>query len=91
MENINFIPVQTTSIIDKWDDVEVHPVWDDGEGNCDVCDKGQETYWSVYLHLVEGGVICIADLPNEKLANDFAAVIEGAVKNYVNNEYLDKK
>lgn len=65
----------------KWDSIEVHPVWDDGNGNCEPCEEGEESFWSVYLHQVEGGILCIADLPTKELSLQLAELIENAVSN----------
>lgn len=84
--NILFSP---DSVPDKWDDIEVNPVWDDGKGNCEVCDEGQEHFWSVYLHSAGGGVQCIADLPTKQQAIDFAELLKRTVKNYTDNGHLE--
>lgn len=75
-----FYPEEAKS---NWDAVEVNPVFEDENGNCDVVDEGQESYWSVYLHQVEGGVKCIADLPTKDLANDFSKLIKEATNSIV--------
>ena len=62
-----------------WDNIEVSPIWDDGNGVAKVCERGEESYWSVYLHQFEGGVRCIADLPTEILAYQFAHLLKNAV------------
>lgn len=64
----------------KWDDIEVSPVWSDGEF-CDVCDEGKEHFWSVYLHQVEGGVQCVADVPDMETARKLEALLELACQN----------
>ena len=55
-----------------WDDVEVHPVARLEDGSCEVVDEGEHSFWSVYVHLVEGGVQCVADLFSKKQALTFA-------------------
>lgn len=69
---INFYP-QEAAIV--WDAVEVHPVYEDGEGTAEVCEEGEQTFYSVYLHLPEGGINCIADLATKELAMQFAELI----------------
>ena len=76
---LDFIPEQAAT---PWDDVEVHPVHMDEQNNCDVCEEGQETFWSVYLHQKEGGVNCIADLPTKEMAYKLASLIETLVKSH---------
>ena len=79
----NFSPA---SVPVKWDNVEVDPVVMDEEGNCEVTDNPEEaTMWSVYLHDVKGGVQCVADVATEKQANDLAALILKAAKNFDNS------
>ncbi len=64
-----------------WNDIEIIPIYEDGEGNCDVCDEGKQSFWSVYLHKVSGGVSCISDLATKEQAEDLALVLENVVKN----------
>jgi hypothetical protein len=78
-DKLVFIPEEAQT---AWDDVEIQPVSEDEQGNCDVCNEGEETFWSVYLHQVEGGVKCIADLPTKALAEQLAALITNAVKSH---------
>ena len=59
----------------EWDDIEVSPVLEE-DGNCEVCEEGEETFWSVYLHQVTGGVQCVADLPTKELAYALASLIQ---------------
>lgn len=70
---IKFYPQEAGS---KWDAIEIHPVYDDGEGNADICEEGQETYWSIYLHQAQGGLKCVADMPSKELAMDVKALIK---------------
>jgi len=72
----------------QWDNVEVQDVKDCGNGVCDVVDDGTGDFTSVYLHDVEGGVFCIADLPNAELANQLADIIRNAVSCYKDNGYI---
>jgi hypothetical protein len=78
---LEFIPEAAKT---KWDAVEVHPVWQDENGNCDVVDEGNETFWSVYLHQVQGGVLCVADLPTKELALKLAELIENCANAKLN-------
>lgn len=79
-----FVPEQATT---PWDAVEVQPVcFIDNGANCEVCDKGQEDFWSVYLHQVEGGVLCVADLPTEAAADKLAELIRNAAKTFQNKQ-----
>jgi hypothetical protein len=60
--------------LNQYDGVEVHPVARemraDGIELFEQCDRDSPDihYWSVYLHMKEGGISCIADCPNEETA-----------------------
>lgn len=58
-----------------WDAVEVHPTMITENGIVEQCEADEAGAWSVYLHLKQGGLTCIADCPNEALAKDLANVI----------------
>ena len=77
-KQIVFIPLAAKN---AWDGVEVHPVIDEN-GICSICEAGEESFWSVYLHQIEGGVECIADLPTEELAYQFAFLLVTSVLSY---------
>ena len=77
MKNIEFIPASATT---AWDYLEFMPVYEDENGVCEVVDEGEESFWSVYLHQISGGVVCIADLPSKELAALFAETLENATK-----------
>jgi len=59
--------------LNEYDGVEMHPVAReviDGKEYFEQCDRDYPDihYWSVYLHMVEGGISCIADCPDEETA-----------------------
>lgn len=61
--------------------VEVHPVAREvinGKEYFEQCDRDYPDifYWSVYLHLIEGGIQCVADCPTEEVADLVAAGLE---------------
>lgn len=65
--------------IQKYDGLEIHPVRelksDDSASNetyCEVCEPEDAHFWSIYGHLIEGGVECFDDFPNEAKARTFA-------------------
>lgn len=74
---LQFIPEEAKS---KWDDIEIHPVVEDENGFCEVIDEGEESFWSVYLHQVNGGVRCIADLPTKNDALKFKQLLIEVIK-----------
>lgn len=86
--HLSFIPDAAKG---KWDDIEIMPVFEDNNGNCEPCEPEQANFYSVYLHQVTGGVQCIADLPTEKEANEFAKLLKTAIESYTTastiNEY----
>jgi hypothetical protein len=78
------------AVPEKWDNIEIESVWDDGEGNVEVTDDPESiSYWSIYLHDVDGGVSCIADLTTEAEALVLKDLLTSAVKNYINKGYLN--
>lgn len=60
-----------------WDDVEWHGIYDDGAGIVEqIDDKVQApTYYSVYIHLVDGGLYWIADVKDKGSAEKMAGLI----------------
>ncbi len=71
------------SALDAWDNIEVSPVhytdlFVDGRQCVEVCEEHEVHFWSVYLHQVEGGVQCVADLPSKELAHSLAKLIHNA-------------
>ena len=64
-----------------YDAVEVHPVSREvrnGKDYFEQCDRDSPDiyYWSVFLHLIEGGIECVADCPNEETALFIAEAVE---------------
>ena len=47
--------------LDQFDAIEVQPVREDKEGNCETCPIGDASFFSVYAHLRSGGVECLGD------------------------------
>lgn len=74
----------------EWDNTEIAPCKDDGDGTYRLDgDEDQEPdFWTVYLHMTEGGAMAVADLPTEKLANDFAEMLNNAVISFKDNGYM---
>lgn len=81
-EILQFIPEEANS---RWDAIEIHPVVEEENGFCEVVDEGEESFWSVYLHQVNGGVRCIADLPTKNDALKFKHLLIEAFKIGKNN------
>ncbi len=85
---IDFVP---NGALTSWDDIEVQPVKNLGDA-CEVCDEHEADFWSVYLHQVQGGVQCIADLPSKELAEAFSTLLNnGSKSREQSKEYLITK
>lgn len=61
-----------------WDDIEILPIKNLRNGACEEVKEGEEDFWSVYLHQLNGGLECIADLKNKKEAEKLVKLIENA-------------
>jgi hypothetical protein len=75
--------------IAPWTNTEVHPchtIEKGKNGSKDIveqCEPEQAEFWSVYVHLNEGGVDCVADCDTEEEANEFAEFLEKTAKQYL--------
>ena len=67
------------AIITEWNAIEIHPVIHLGEGSFETCEPEEADFYSVYLHAVSGGLICIADVPTEQHANELSQLIENII------------
>ena len=79
---LNFFPTLAEM---QWDEIEVHPVMviqEKDESICEICDEGKEDFWSVYLHDIEGGIVCIADVEDKAQANNLAQLIRNCTNNF---------
>jgi len=79
-----YLDIVPEAVPDQWDNVEVEAVTDLGD-QIERCKEKDADFWSVYLHRVNAGVQCIADLPTKELAKNLAETIRKAVKNYKGN------
>lgn len=74
----------------KFDTFEVHPcrIVEDDKGLPDImqsveqCEPHEAEFWSVYVHLVGGGLDCIADCEHEVLANQLVDFLKALAVNY---------
>jgi hypothetical protein len=70
--------------LDVFNSVEVHPVYEDEENNCEICEPEKATMWSVYLHYNPQaatnnqmeGVICVADFETKGQAYIFGIALD---------------
>lgn len=65
---------------DKYDAVEIAGCIETLEYIERVDDDREPQFWSVYLHLKEGGCECVADVNTQKQAQELAEVLEYALK-----------
>jgi hypothetical protein len=77
LQYLKFIPEDADT---KWDKIEINPVFENENGCCEVVDEGNETFWSVYLHQISGGVKCVADLPSKNDAIKLAQLLNSSTK-----------
>ena len=77
LQYLKFIPEEVET---KWDEIEINPIVEDENGYCEVVNEGEELFWSVYLHQINGGVKCIADLPTKEDALKFSQLINSLTK-----------
>ena len=70
-----FIPEAAESY---WNDIEIHPVKELKKGICETVEEDNGDFWSIYLHQLEGGLKCIADLKTKLEAKKLAKLIENA-------------
>lgn len=78
---LNFYPEEA---ITPWDEIEISPVTE-YDGVCEVTEEGKESFWSVYLHQIGGGVKCIADLPYKKQALFLAKLISNCANTRIHS------
>lgn len=72
----------TTTILSSFDDVEVMPVYEDKKhGYCEPVPDAPHTasFWTVYGHRKEGGVIALIDCVDEHSANIAAEILKQAL------------
>lgn len=89
-EFLEFIP---DAVPDAWNNVEVEAIAIvDDKGSCEPVygPDARIDFYSVYLHNVEGGVQCVADVPDEATANKLASLIEKAVANHIKTENWER-
>lgn len=62
-----------------WDELEIHAVKDYPNGDFSLLEETSEetpTMWSVYIHLVAGGLECIADCETKEDATELVCLLE---------------
>lgn len=79
METItsNIITSSLPLITQPFNAIEIHPCKLIDENNVEQCDPKEAQFWSLYIHLCQGGLECIADFACEDLAINF--------KNFLNS------
>jgi len=59
-----------------WDAAEILPITEIENGVCEVTQEGNESFWSVYLHQIDGCLKCVADVNSRVEAELLADLIE---------------
>lgn len=72
----------------KWDALEIHGCKDNGEDVFPVENDEEPDFYTVYLHLVDGGIMAVADLPTQELAEQLADLIHNSVISFKDNGYM---
>lgn len=83
MENLKFdLPKFYPAQVEPFDAIEYLPVFEDEDGSVSVCEEGQHSYWAVYIHMVGGGIDCIADVATKEQAMELTCTLEKLFVNY---------
>jgi hypothetical protein len=80
-----FIPEEAESY---WDAIEIHPVKEIEKGIYETVEEEEGIFWSVYLHQLNGGLKCIADVKTKIEAMNFAELIENSANYKVYSKSL---
>ena len=80
-----FIPESANSY---WNNIEILPMKELENGICEEVVESKEDFWSVYLHQLNGGLECIADLKTKQEAEKLAKLIENAANYRVYSKSL---
>jgi hypothetical protein len=86
--DIVWFEANETITLGNWNATEVHgcrTVQETGEHQfqyTEQCEDEDAEFFGVYVHLLEGGIDCVADLPTREQANELATLLEKAAKAY---------
>ena len=62
---------------------EMHGIEETAEDGCmQITDDTPPHFWSVYVHLEEGGVMCIADCETKQQASDLYDLLEAVTSRF---------
>lgn len=70
--------------VGPFDGFEIHPcrIFSSGDHELvEQCDTEEAEFWSVYIHLKEGGLSCIADCNSREEAEKFVGLLEKIIEN----------
>lgn len=76
------IDASFTEVLQPFDEIEVHPCRYIDKDSIEQCEPNDAHFWTVYYHLTDGGLDCIADFATKKLANTFKNFLESFLKKY---------
>jgi hypothetical protein len=71
-----------------WDCLEILPIKKLENEVSEEVEEGKEDFWSVYLHQLNGGLECIADLKTKEEAEKLAKLIKNAANYRVYSKSL---
>ena len=66
-------------ITEHFNAFEVQPCKLINEKDVEVCESGEEDFWSVYVHLSAGGVECIGDFVDQPTAEKFMDFLQSLI------------
>jgi len=76
------IHTKFSNILQSFDEIEVHPCRYIDKDSIEQCEADNADFWTVYYHLTDGGLDCIADFATKKLANTFKNFLESLIVKY---------
>lgn len=81
-DNTTFDAFEVHGVKDLWKEMDVPTE----QGTCfEQCDDSEASMWSVYIHIPDNGVECIADCSSRELAEKLAGMLEKAGKLFIRN------
>jgi hypothetical protein len=83
-------------LLKKFDAFEVHPVCEvnphftgEVKRTYEICDPEDAETWSVYGHLIKGGIDCLCDCPTKEIAEVIYTVLESTLRQTVQIGHVD--
>lgn len=76
------IDTNFSNILQPFDEIEVHPCRYIDKDSIEQCEPKDAHFWTVYYHLTDGGLDCIADFATKKLAIKFKNFLQSLITKY---------